>query len=580
MKNAMSLASNWVFAPLLALTMACGGGGGGSSSTPTPTPTLQDPQGVYLGTVTSASAGALVAVAMATPQGELRYLASNGYLAVAQMGTGSGTLYSPTGQSWPLTLTGLSVAPGVSAAGRFAGAGDTGTFTFNYNPVYLRPKALAALVGNYSATGSQTTSGYPVSINVDNAGNFTGSDATGSFTGTLTQPDSTKNLYRVSFTYSGGSGATFTGLGFWSDATAVSSGLLGNIFYIQVAGGANLALGATLVYNGQRMTTARFGHTATLLANGKVLITGGAVNGPTYLKSAEIFDPATGLSTQTGSMSTERINHTATLLPNGKVLVAGGMGSNASHSTAELFDPSTGVFAATSNMNASRWSGHTATLLNNGTVLVAGGYDASRAGSLANAEIYDQATGTFALTSGGLTTPRDRHTATLLADGKVLLEEGANGVNLLNSAETFDPATKTFSATTIPNNNRIYQCATLLPGGKVLITGGSYGALDANQLFDPTSRSFTSTGGMIIGRKSHTATLLPTGKVLVLGGSDTNNQPWLSAEQYDPTTGAFSAATPLNQARSGHTATALANGKILVAGGTGTNGALASIEVY
>jgi hypothetical protein len=188
-------------------------------------------------------------------------------------------------------------------------------------------------------------------------------------------------MYRVSFTYSGGSGASFTGLGFWSDATAVSSGLLGNIFYIQVAGGANLALGATLVYNDQRMITARFGHTATLLANGKVLLTGGAVNGPNQL-----FDPTSRAFTSTGGMIIGRKSHTATLLPTGKVLVLGGSDTNNQPLlSAEQYDPTTGTFSAATPLNQAR-SGHTATALANGKILVAGGTGTN--GALASIELY------------------------------------------------------------------------------------------------------------------------------------------------------------------------------------------------
>ena len=67
----------------------------------------------------------------------------------------------------------------------------------------------------------------------------------------------------------------------------------------------------------------RWGHTATLLTNGKVLVTGGYDN-INYLSSAELYDPASGTWSATGSLTTARSQYTTTLLPNGKVLVAGG----------------------------------------------------------------------------------------------------------------------------------------------------------------------------------------------------------------------------------------------------------------
>ena len=59
-----------------------------------------------------------------------------------------------------------------------------------------------------------------------------------------------------------------------------------------------------------------------------------------YLSSAELYDPATGSWSNTGSLGTARQSHTATLLASGKVLVAGGIDSNINtSSSAELYDP-------------------------------------------------------------------------------------------------------------------------------------------------------------------------------------------------------------------------------------------------
>src|SRR5438874_9934336 len=67
----------------------------------------------------------------------------------------------------------------------------------------------------------------------------------------------------------------------------------------------------------------RYFHTATLLPNGKVLVTGG-YDGVNYLSSAELYDPASGTWSATGSLSTEDRKNAVKLLPNGKVLGAGG----------------------------------------------------------------------------------------------------------------------------------------------------------------------------------------------------------------------------------------------------------------
>jgi hypothetical protein len=261
----------------------------------------------------------------------------------------------------------------------------------------------------------------------------------------------------------------------------------------------------------------------------------------------------------TGSLYTTRAYHTATLLPGGKILVAGGIAAYYGHVTAdsaELYDQATGTWSNTGNLNAAR-SGHTATLLPNGKVLVAGGIDcfvkfqADHCSWVNSTELYDPATGTWSST-GNLNAAREYHTATLLPNGKVLVTGGYDG-RFLNSAELYDPATGTWSYTGNLNTSRYRPTATLLPNGKVLVVGGYN--LNSAELYDPATGIWTSTGNLNAAQSDQTATLLPNGKVLVAGGGD--------AELYDPATGTW--------AYTGNSgvgaATLLLNGKVLGVGG-------------
>ena len=134
------------------------------------------------------------------------------------------------------------------------------------------------------------------------------------------------------------------------------------------------------------MLEPRSGHTATLLADGRVLIAGGMRRNQDFYRSAELYNPATRSFQQTGAMSQGRVGHIAVLLHSGKVLIAGGWIGHGCTNSAELYDPATGQFKILpAKMTAPRGDSR-ATVLLNGDVLITGGADHDSPGGIASAE--------------------------------------------------------------------------------------------------------------------------------------------------------------------------------------------------
>jgi hypothetical protein len=318
------------------------------------------------------------------------------------------------------------------------------------------------------------------------------------------------------------------------------------------------------------LNMARTAHTAILLQNGQVLVTGGADLSHNFLTSSELYNSATGKWTATGSTATPRVDHSATLLPNGEVLVAGGYLGLDSHyvgiytATAELYNPSTGQWKTTGSMTMPR-ALHGATLLRNGKVLVAGGTNADGTSST-TAELYDPSTGTWKAT-GSLHSYHPL-ALTLLQDGRALKVDAGNSTGA--PGELYDPSTGQWTLTSGMYYSHAGVSTALLPSGDVLIYGNHFSCY-ASEFYNPFANTWTHTIGQCGNAISYgPLTLLGTGKVLLTGGYivySGKSSPTKHSALYDPATNTWTITGALNQA-AGHTATRLQNGQVLAVGGT------------
>jgi hypothetical protein len=265
--------------------------------------------------------------------------------------------------------------------------------------------------------------------------------------------------------------------------------------------------------------------TPVALDGGGFLLVGPGINSALHLdgglRATQAFDATTGAFHRVGDLAVRHdAGGTATALGDGSVLVAGG--HLPAISTAERYDPASERWTATGDMATAR-RGHTATRLADGRVLIAGGVtccDAAGEVLTGAAEVYDPGTGAFHPT-GSLVTARALHTATLLADGRVLVTGGFVAVDgsTTAAAEIYDPSTGAFSAAGVMQASRTGHHALLLTDGRVLVLGGMQ-ASTATDLFDPAEELWRPGPILQPAWGASTATLLRNGRVLVFGGED------------------------------------------------------------
>jgi hypothetical protein len=298
--------------------------------------------------------------------------------------------------------------------------------------------------------------------------------------------------------------------------------------------------------------------------------------------SVEIYDPDTNEFGVNGSLAEPRTGGKALLLNDGRVLVSGGYGQYGSNlSTIEIYDPAQGTsFVVKPPAEQELPFDPTVALLADGRVLIAGGSSDQFGSSTSNVTlILDPGSGGF---SNGplMAKPRERATATLLGDGRVLIAGGdysdGHGYSYPNNnAELIDPS-HPLSQSTLLVFQDYAATSTLLSDGRVLVAGG--GSYDSgtglttpavSEVLDPRTERFTPVGPMSTPRTGSAAIKIKDGRVLLFGGVDSKGAAIETVEAFDPDSGTFRVIATGFPKIADFSATLLDDGEILIAGGVG-----------
>ena len=318
------------------------------------------------------------------------------------------------------------------------------------------------------------------------------------------------------------------------------------------------------------LANGRYGHTATLLNDGTVLVAGGQ-GALGALTACEIYHPATRTWTATGSMGWPHLNATALLMGDGRVLVVGG---NAGDPTrCEIYSPTLGTWTATAPVPDQRVS-PTVTALPDGRVLVAGGFAYAANSSLSSCLLFNPGAQTWAVT-GSMQNQRSDAAATLLPDGRVLETGGSSVVNgngaILSTSELYSPATGTWAAGPATANVHRSQQFALAFGSIIEIGGYSWPDAQATEYFNAGGGGTWSTGGDIAAPRSLFVTApLDSRNLMIAGGGAYAGSPtgYATTEILDPFFRTWRAGPTMLAARQSATATVLPSGTVLVVGGT------------
>ena len=311
---------------------------------------------------------------------------------------------------------------------------------------------------------------------------------------------------------------------------------------------------------------------AVTLVDGRVLVAAGSsAAGP--LDSSELYDPTTGVWTLTGSLNTARMWFgQPVLLADGRVLIAGGTDVSGYNDFAsvEVYDPAAGAWSYTGSLNTPR-RGARPIRLQDGRVLLASGAHGLPNGNrfLFTSELYDPTNGTWSYT-GNVHVAREGYVPALLNDGRVLIAGGEGPWYVIGAtAEVYDPTTGNWTQAADMASGKAWFTLTVLPDGRVLAAGGysdQHQGLTTAELFNPTTGTWSPTGSLSQARWGHMAFLLADGRVLVAGGGNEVGT-LASSEVYDPATGVWSPGPSLQVALNGAVPAALLDGRWLAVGG-------------
>jgi hypothetical protein len=234
---------------------------------------------------------------------------------------------------------------------------------------------------------------------------------------------------------------------------------------------------------GNTVTQATTARTATALADGGALVTGGLTGTSDPVSdAADRYDSASVQWRTAAQMLHARVVHTGTLLRDGRVLVAGGLSCCRVEDrspeffteTVELYDPASDRFAAAGSLTTARGN-HAAAVLQDGRVLITGGNGNDPIAFVPGTEIFDPGSGQFT-SAGNLQFPRDSHSAVTLTDGRVLVIGGEAPAQqpgvAVAATEIYDPATGRWSAGPVLDPAFFAATVTMLANGKILIFGG------------------------------------------------------------------------------------------------------------